>query len=255
MKLYDPGTFHAWTGCHLRLYVWCNELEIEYMFSSLRLIPRQWQLSLWLNWLFEVSSIWFREILPQAGDFNQHTVAGYQSKGPGMHGCVCVSLFIGRGILDDHADRRRQGKSTQTFRYRQPWPLRQTSQTSLSPNQAHDLLTNSKSTLFCVGDQAEFVCIRGLIPPMISLSHLSYTPYQFCLWQLSLQMRLQRARLSSRMGAELACGALRDGWTHSRKRWDPHSRSVLYDSVVIRPNELIFFPPLFSHTWSHFFQP
>ena len=77
--------------------------------------------SLWFNILSGVSSIWLRKILPQSGDFSQHTVAAHSD----MPECLCVSLMIGRGVLDErllvHLGRVHRLKG-----YCPPWPVPQT---------------------------------------------------------------------------------------------------------------------------------
>ena len=95
---------------------WCNECM---SISSLRLNPRQRQSSLWF------SSMWFREILPQSGDFDQHTAAAHL----GMPWCLCVLLLSDvASWMTTHTP----AKSTRTLRIPPAWSLRQTSQTSLS---------------------------------------------------------------------------------------------------------------------------
>ena len=61
-------------------------------------------------------------------------------------------------------------QETSTRNLRIPPAVATSSNSTNVPLTQLGLLTNSKSRLFCVGDQAEFVGIRGLIPLVISSS-------------------------------------------------------------------------------------
>ena len=130
-KSYVPGTFYVWTSCHLRLYAWCN----EYMFSSLRLKslnPRLSQSSLWSNKLSEASSIWFREILRIPSSVWWLQPAHGRCHTP-RHARRPLCFIIYRTWRPGWPRTRRE-RVLGLLGYRPPWPLRQTSQTSLSPN-------------------------------------------------------------------------------------------------------------------------
>ena len=153
-------------------------------------------------------------------------MASTSTRLPRTEACTDASVFHYLSNVASWMTTHTPGKSTWTLRI--PPALATSSNLSNIPLTQLGSLTNSKSRLFCVGDQAGFVCIRGLIPLMISSLLLSHTPDQFCLWRLSLRWRRRRARVR---WAELACGALRDG-----SAWAPLESAPLGSSLPENDN-------------------
>ena len=131
VESYFPGTFHAWTGCHLRLYVWCNELEIEYMFSSLRLIPRQWQPSLWFRRHSEVDIL--KSAISDFGRSFLSLVTSASTLSPRTEACTDVSVFHYLSDVASWMITHTQGKSARTLRTRIPPALATSSNLSNIP--------------------------------------------------------------------------------------------------------------------------
>ena len=127
MKSFAPGTFHAWTGCHLRLYAWCN----ENMSTSLRFNPRH---SDSRDFLKSVASDFGRSFLSMGTSTN--TVTTHSD----MPGPAWMPLhFIIYRMWHSGWARLRRGRVHWLLGYRRPWPIPQTAQTSLSWSPRHHL--------------------------------------------------------------------------------------------------------------------
>ena len=109
-----PVSIRAWTGWPLRLWRVLSER-----------VPRDSQTSAVSDSVRSNSN--FAGSVPARNTCFAPVAARHD-----MTACLCVSLFIGRGVLDEHAYAGSRGWARGLVGYHPPWTLPRTAQTSLS---------------------------------------------------------------------------------------------------------------------------
>ena len=158
-------------------------------------------------------------------------MASTSTRLPRTEACTDASVFHYLSNVASWMTTHTPGKSTWTLRI--PPALATSSNLSNIPLTQLGLLTNSKSTSFCVGDQAEFVCIRGLIPLMIPSSPLSHTPDHFCRWRLSRRWRRRSARVGWGPNLHVALAVTDELLAHHWRAAFPKMMRIIPDRMRI----------------------